>query len=125
VSVSGASGWLDPAALTIVAVLDGKPVGLVRGGLEDGATWLHSLWVGPHLRGHGLGGRLVIAVENWAHPRTALVRLSVVAANTAAIALYRRHGFIESRLPADEVGELVMEKALDRTHQVRPGGAPR
>jgi len=116
---------LDPAALKIVAVLDGKPVGLVRGALEDGATWLHSLWVSPHVRGHGLGDRLVAAVENWGQPRTALVRLSVVTANDAAVALYRRHGFIESDLPADEVCEMVMEKALDRTHPIRPTGAPR
>jgi len=116
---------LDPTALTIVAVLGGKPVGLVRGVPDDGATWLHSLWVSPHLRGHGLGERLVDAVENWARPRTAVVRLSVVAANARAIALYRRHGFVERAAPADGARELVMEKALARTHPVRPAAAPR
>ncbi len=107
---------LDPLALKIVAVLDGTPVGLVRAALDDGVVWLHSLWVSPDLRGRGFGDQLVGAVEAWAQPRAAYVRLSVVPGNAPAIALYRRHGFIDSEVPGERLAdggcELVMEKAL-------------
>ncbi|MEN3263671.1 MAG: hypothetical protein V7646_565, partial [Pseudonocardia sp.] len=36
---------LDTTALKVVAVRDGVPAGLVRGVVEDGCAWLHSLWV--------------------------------------------------------------------------------
>jgi ribosomal protein S18 acetylase RimI-like enzyme len=107
---------LDGAALKVVAVADDAPVGLVRGVLDDGAAWLHSLWVSPSLRGHGLGDRLIEAVEEWARPRAGYVRLEVVPENVRAIALYRRHGYLDSEARGEPLPgggyELVMEKAL-------------
>ena len=88
--------WLlDTTALKVVAVRDGAPVGLVRGVVEDGCAWLHSLWVSPQLRDHGLGDQLVAAVEEWAARQGATcIRLGVVPGNAPAIALYRRHGYV-------------------------------
>lgn len=44
----------DTTALKVVAVRDEVPVGLVRGALEDGCAWLHSLWVSPQVRARDL-----------------------------------------------------------------------
>ncbi len=92
---------LDPAALAIVAMVDGKGVGLARGALEDDSAWLHSLWVDPGQRGHGVAERLVEAVEEWARGRSRRVTLDVVPGNTRAIALYTRLGYV----PSAELGE--------------------
>lgn len=108
---------LDKAALRVVAVRDGIPVGLVRGVAKDGCAWLHSLWVSPRLRGQGLGSQLVTAVEEWATQLGATcIRLEVVPDNAPAIGLYRRHGYLDTGalgplLPGGG-RELVMEKRL-------------
>ena len=119
-AVGGASRWrerlLDVNALKVVALGDDAPVGLVRGVVGDGSAWLHSLWVSPTFRGHGLSDQLVAAVEAWARPRSAYVRLEVIPENARAIALYRRHGFVDSDVRGERRPDggyvLVMEKAL-------------
>jgi len=108
---------LDTAALKVVAVRDGAPVGLVRGVVGEGCAWLHSLWVSAQVRGQGLGGQLVAAVEVWAAWQGATcIRLEVVPGNAPAIALYRRHGYVGTGIPGellpDGDRELVMEKSL-------------
>jgi ribosomal protein S18 acetylase RimI-like enzyme len=114
---------LDPAALKVVAVgSDRVPVGLVRAEVDGDAAWLHSLWVSPEHRGRGLGVRLLSAVETWARPRAPILRLEVVPTNEPAIALYRRHGFVDTILVGERLPgggrELVMEKAM------RPAAQP-
>ena len=54
------------------------------------------LWlaVEPGARRHGLAGRLVGAVLAWARESGGRVRLEVRRSNAAALALYRRHGFV-------------------------------
>jgi ribosomal protein S18 acetylase RimI-like enzyme len=118
---SGEMRWrerlLDTAALKVVAVRDEVPVGLVRGVVEDGCAWLHSLWVSPQVRGQGLGTQLVAAVEEWAvrHGAT-YIRLEVVSDNAPAIALYRRRGYVDTgvlgELLPDGDRQLVMEKSF-------------
>jgi GNAT superfamily N-acetyltransferase len=117
---------LDASALNLVAVADTVPVGLVRGAVEGGSAWLHSLWVSPPLRGHGLSDQLIVAVEEWARPRAARIRLSVVPDNASAIALYRRHGYLDSDAPGNPLPggghEVVMEKDLGASRTC--GGHP-
>jgi ribosomal protein S18 acetylase RimI-like enzyme len=116
----GESRWrewlLGVSALKVVAVVEGAPVGLVRGVLDNGSAWLRSLWVSPRLRGHGPGDQLTAAVEEWARPRAGYVRLEVVPANAPALGQYRRHGFTngqERGEPLPDGGyELVMKKPL-------------
>lgn len=108
---------LDSTALKVVAVADGVPVGLVRGVAEDGSAWLHSLWIGPQVRGQGLGSRLVATVEKWAVRQGATyIRLEVVADNAPAIALYRRHGYADAGVLGELLPngdrQMVMEKSL-------------
>ncbi|GAA2331610.1 GNAT family N-acetyltransferase [Streptomyces violaceusniger] len=117
-----------PGAYHVVALLDGRAVGMSSGmpgdGVGDGdgrPPELRSVWVSPEARGHGVGGLLIAAVETWALRRGATaLRLAVLPGNAPAIALYERHGFAATREPGDLLAdgvtrELVMVKALRRS----------
>ncbi|AEM82279.1 GCN5-related N-acetyltransferase [Streptomyces violaceusniger Tu 4113] len=56
-----------PGAHHVVALLDGRAVGMA-GGLpgDGGPPELRSVWVSPEARGHGVGDRLIAAVGTWA-----------------------------------------------------------
>ncbi len=111
-----------PGAYNVVALLDGRAVGVASGlpGEGDGGrTWeLRSVWVGPEARGRGVADRLVAAVERQARQAGATeFKLAVLPGNDAAIALYRRHGFVATGecgdvLPDGVTRERVMAKAL-------------
>ena len=77
----------------LLAFVDGKPAGMVSGLRHGHGVELISLWVEPFARGRGVGDALVAAVLEWANGP---VRLVVKAANHAAVALYRRHGFTDT-----------------------------
>ncbi|MFR9673055.1 N-acetyltransferase family protein [Streptomyces sp. TR02-1] len=109
-----------PGAHHVVALQEGRPVGMARGVPgQDGTGELHSLWVSPHLRGHGLGDRLVAAVVAWARASDfGVLRLAVLPGNEPARALYRRHGFVPAAepgrlLPQDDTREQLMVRRLD------------
>jgi ribosomal protein S18 acetylase RimI-like enzyme len=108
-----------PDGYNIVAFIKGRAVGVasgVPGG--HGISELRSVWVSPDARGRGVGDRLIAAVEAWARRSDAkTLRLAVLPGNEAAIALYRRHGFVATgeagSLLADGVTrEQIMAKAL-------------
>ncbi|WP_436736278.1 N-acetyltransferase family protein [Streptomyces sp. BBFR102] len=94
-----------PGARNLVAVLDGRTVGMAAGLPGPGGTYeLRSVWVSPRVRGRGVGDLLVEAVEVWAREAGAgSLRLAVVPGNEAAVALYLRNGFVAS----GELGELL------------------
>lgn len=86
-------------ALNVVLTWDGDPAAMVSATAPDpdGVIELNSMWVSPVARGHGLGDAALRHVLDWAatsKPALAVV-LSVKANNSAAIALYRRHGFVD------------------------------
>ncbi|SCD89306.1 Ribosomal protein S18 acetylase RimI [Streptomyces sp. BvitLS-983] len=87
-----------PGAHNLVAVRDGGTVGMAAGMPGADATYeLRSVWVSPRVRGQGVGDLLTGAVEAWARRAGArALRLAVVPGNEAAVALYRRHGFVAS-----------------------------
>lgn len=116
-----------PGAHHLAALLDDdRPVGMASGLPGDGGvTELRSVWVDSGARGHGIGGRLIAAVEARAREAGAVaLRLAVLAGNEPAIALYRRHGFDFVDGPAGKArpardaaavaqrAEIVMAKAL-------------
>ncbi|MFI6172532.1 GNAT family N-acetyltransferase [Nocardia sp. NPDC051052] len=85
-----------PGSCNVIAVLDGRPVGMVSGfpGARDGVAELGTLWVSRVARGQGIGDRLVQAVERWAmQAGIGMLLLTVSPDNERAIALYRRNGF--------------------------------
>ncbi len=86
-----------PAGLVLMARLRSLPIGC--GALKlhpDGIAELKRMWVAPHHRGFGLGGRMLRALEEQAtaHGST-VVRLETNRSLTEAIAMYRRAGYRE------------------------------
>jgi len=108
---------LSDVPLNLVAELDGVAAGMTSGTAPaEGRVELISMWVAPEARGRGIGTELVGVVEEWAKDQgVGVVALDVREANARAIALYRRHGFVDvGRSPASDVGapERRMEKPL-------------
>jgi ribosomal protein S18 acetylase RimI-like enzyme len=105
----------------LVALLDGRPVGLACGvpTADAGVAELISMYLHPDARGKGVGDELIRAVERWARSTGArTLRLMVMDRNAAASALYERNGFrftgeFDEVLP-DGRRELVMVKPLPR-----------
>lgn len=81
----------------VVAYLDGLPAGIISGApLAGHRALLGTMWVAPRARGRGVGDALVEAIIEWAGRLGAAgVHLDVFADNERAIALYRRHGFVD------------------------------
>ncbi|SOD62643.1 Ribosomal protein S18 acetylase RimI [Streptomyces zhaozhouensis] len=106
-----------PGAHHVVAVRDGRPVGMVRGVPGDGPrSELRSLWVDSEARGAGVGDRLVASVTAWALRSGArTLRLAVVPGNEAALALYLRHGFVAVGAPGEPLADgVTRERVLDK-----------
>jgi ribosomal protein S18 acetylase RimI-like enzyme len=122
--------WRDRLSIAgshnVAAMLHGRAAGMASGvPTPHGAVVeLISMWVAPAARGHGVGDALVHEIERWARTIGARVlRLSVAEDNTAASALYQRHGFEYTgewggRMPDGLRRERVMEKALSKTREV-------
>jgi ribosomal protein S18 acetylase RimI-like enzyme len=94
------ASWTEQLANlpTVVAVLEGRDVGMVRG--VPGSPWeLISLWVAPEVRGRGVGERLVHALVERVGPLELSVRLD----NAAAQRLYARLGFETVVVEGEEI----------------------
>jgi ribosomal protein S18 acetylase RimI-like enzyme len=108
-----------PGTYNLVAMLDGRPVGMASGiPCDNGVSELRSVWVSPEARGRGVGDRLIAAVEGWAQDCGAqALRLAVIPGNEPAITLYQRNGFLVTGecgglLSDGMTMEQVMVKAL-------------
>jgi GNAT superfamily N-acetyltransferase len=86
-----------PHGLVLVIRDRGTPAGCGAVKLLDGGiSEIKRMWVSPTVRGHGLGGRLLDALEATAAAagRT-ITRLETNAQLEAALAMYRRRGYLE------------------------------
>ncbi len=86
----------DASRPCLVALLDGEVVGAAFGMVQLDEGHVNDLAVAERLQGHGIGALLLAALED------TLVALGAVATtlevrptNRAALALYRRLGFVE------------------------------
>jgi RimJ/RimL family protein N-acetyltransferase len=85
----------------IVPEVEGKIVGMFdfRAGTKkrDAHTGEFGVSLLPQFQGQGIGTFVMETFLDWAksNPRIEIVRLRVFAANTPAIALYRKLGFVE------------------------------
>jgi GNAT superfamily N-acetyltransferase len=88
---------VPPRGLLLVARLDGEPVGC-------GAIKFHGrepaelirMWIAPRARGHGLGRRLLLELEDQGRRGGAtVIRLETNHTLTEAIRLYRNSGYQE------------------------------
>ena len=99
-----AGGLRPPRGLFVVARLHGVAVGCA--GLKlpsDAPAEIKRMWIAPRARGLGLGRRFLTELEGRAaqHGRD-ILRLDTNRALTAAIGLYRSHGFQEVAAFNDE-----------------------
>ncbi|WP_444950439.1 GNAT family N-acetyltransferase [Micromonospora ureilytica] len=115
--------WRDrlsiPGSHNLVAVLDGRPVGMASGvpTADPLVMDLISMWVHPDARGRGVGDRLVNEVAHWAREHGAdRLRLSVMPQNARAKALYHRAGFALT----DELGDLLPDGGSREQVMLRP-----
>jgi len=90
---------LSTVPLNVLVYLNGKPAGMVSATTANraGTIELISMWVAPFARGQGVGDSLIAAVIEWARgQRAPKVALAVVENNDYAVALYRRHQFVDA-----------------------------
>lgn len=113
-----------PKQLLLLADVDGVVVGHIAfhiANLRRRSHWgSFGMDVRPGWRGIGIGDALLEALLSWAAavPGIEKVTLAVRADNPAAIALYKKHGFVESGCAKDYlklgdgryVDDLTMEK---------------
>ena len=93
----------SPTAATYMAWIDGEPVGMATGKVDDpadeygvpGAWQLVGMWVDPSVRGNRVADELVEAVAGHAKAQDATdLVLWVTEINERASAFYRRMGFV-------------------------------
>ncbi|MEV0415595.1 GNAT family N-acetyltransferase [Streptomyces sp. NPDC050448] len=99
----------------LVARLGDEVVGTVRGSVDgDGTGRIAKLCVHPRLQGHGLGARLLRAVEEAlaGHGETARFRLHTGHKSESNLRLYRKAGYVQvgGRTASDGVRLLILEK---------------
>jgi len=89
--------FAPPAGIFLVIRLGADPVGC--GGFKPmppDAAYLKRMWVAPEARGHGLGKRLLAALEERARALGyRKIRLETEQSLTEAQQLYRRNGYLE------------------------------
>ena len=106
---------LEGVPFNVIAVVDGRPVGLVSGTRVDErrSVELISMWVAPAARRTGIGLGLIEAVATWAESSGArVVTLAVKRENSPAVALYERAGFIDQGVRPEALDERLMTRAL-------------
>ncbi|MFF9479101.1 GNAT family N-acetyltransferase [Streptomyces sp. NPDC014733] len=89
----------------VVARLGDEVVGSARGTVDaDGTARIGKLIVHPRLQRHGLGGRLLAAVEARLSAERAATRYRLLATRRGdgGLRLYRSHGY--APVPAEETG---------------------
>ena len=108
-----------PGAFSLIARLDGEPVGLANcfSGFSTFAAQplvnVHDLAVLPGYRGRGIGGALLRAVEDEAHRRGASkVTLEVLSGNERAKSLYLALGYGDYQLDPEAGHALLWQKKL-------------
>jgi DNA-binding MarR family transcriptional regulator/GNAT superfamily N-acetyltransferase len=106
-----------PVGRFVLARVDGRAVGC--GGvqvLDDRVAEIKRMWVSSDVRGTGLGGRLLRALEGHAADLgCAVARLDTNSVLTDAIAMYRRAGYRPiARYNANPYPDLFVEKRLAR-----------
>ena len=95
------SARLTAVPFNVVVELDAQPAGMVSATEPDSAQTIEvlSMWVAPFARGRGVGDALIGAVVGWAGSQSARrLVVRVMVGNTAAVALFRRHGFEDTGL---------------------------
>lgn len=104
----------DAGDVALVAELDGRPVGTVRGETDrSGSLIVRRLAVLPEARGLGIGRALLVALEA-AYPNVTWFELFTGDLNGAALGLYESLGYLRtgSREVAPGLELVTLEKRI-------------
>ncbi|TSB21383.1 GNAT family N-acetyltransferase [Streptomyces sp. NBC_01525] len=99
----------------VVARLGDEVVGSARGTVDtDGTARIGKLIVHPRLQRHGLGGRLLAAVEARLSAERAATRYRLLAGHRGdgGLRLYRNHGY--APVPTEETGRRLGRITLEK-----------
>lgn len=105
---------LTDVPFTVVALSEGRGVGVVSGAPSQSQVELISMWVAPDHRGTGLSGRLIGAVVAWADSRGLDTALMVRDDNARAIRAYESAGFLDLGEPPDWPTDELPERRMRR-----------
>jgi predicted GNAT family N-acyltransferase len=102
----------DPEATHLVAVTGGAVIGTCRLVFDGPVARLGRMAVEPEFRGSGVGAALLEGAEGYA--RAAGARRIDLHAQTAAVSLYARGGFVQhgERFIEEGIPHVTMEKVL-------------
>lgn len=103
---------LTDVAFTVIARLDGEPVGVVSRSRSEQSVELMSMWVAPGQRGTGLAGRLIQEVVAWAQGLGLRTSLMVLDDNAKAVRAYTRAGFLDHGVPDDWPSTAAPERRM-------------
>jgi N-acetylglutamate synthase len=82
---------------TVIAVMDGRPVGTGAVTLEDGLAGVYTMGTAPDLRARGIASGILATTLAWAWEHGAThAYLQVDADNHRAVSVYRRFGFVDA-----------------------------
>jgi ribosomal protein S18 acetylase RimI-like enzyme len=100
--------------VVLTARVGHRLIGSARGRVLDGAGHIGRLAVAPDLHGHGVGRRLLAAVEAALAPRVTRFELFTGAHSEANLALYRSAGYADLSVRAlpNGPGLIYLEKRL-------------
>ncbi len=99
-------------AIVLLATMDGRVVGFVRGRLVGRSCHLDRFAVAPDSQGRGIGSALLIAIEDEVRGITDEIIVEERDGGQARVRLYRRHGFDESY--RDAAGPDIIYIHLDK-----------
>ncbi|MDT0270167.1 GNAT family N-acetyltransferase [Streptomyces sp. DSM 44915] len=113
------------ASCVLVARLGDEVVGSVRGSVDDdGTARIGRLIVHPRMQRHGLGGRLLVAIEQRLAAERAAARYRLFTGHRSAgnQRLYRRLGYapVATEQISRQLSLVTMEKPVAVPEQVRP-----
>jgi len=110
-------GRLRNVPFNVVAYLDAALAGMISAFEVEpsGDVELISAYVAPFARGRGVGDALLECALEWAAQHGGRrATLGVIEGNTAAIALYERHGFVDDGPAGDDSEGAVIERRMVR-----------
>ena len=108
---------LTDVPFTIVALTDGRGVGVVSGAQADDHVELISMWVAPEHRGTGLAERLIDQVAGGPSSNGHDTFLMVRDDNERAVRAYEKAGFVDLGVPEDWPADALRERRMRRAEQ--------
>jgi GNAT superfamily N-acetyltransferase len=107
---------VDADRIVLKARVGHRIVGSVRGHVVGRRCSIGRLMTAPDLEGHGIGGRLMAAIEEMAAPVVDTFELGTGSRSTGNIAMYERRGYqlVEEHEASPGMSVVSMTKPVSR-----------